>query len=350
MIDAKTLLWELVSIDSVSRHEHELAEHLTARMNELGFDAHVDEAGNAVGVRGGGDGRRIVLLGHMDTVPGDVPKRIEGDLLYGRGSVDAKGPLATFVLAAAQAEIPDDATLVVIGAVEEEIHTSKGARHAAHLPAPDACIIGEPSGWDAVTLGYKGCLRLDYELVQDCGHGAGPHRAVAEHAAEFWQHVERIATEHNDGRERLFDQLMPSLQSIRTSSDGLQDRVEAVLGFRLPLDFDADAFLGTLRELAGAATLRDYGHEPAWRIARTDPLAREFGRAFTRRNLKPRFKNKTGTSDMNILGPAWGCPIVAYGPGDSLLDHTPNEHVSISEVERAVLVLREVLEARLTTS
>ncbi len=86
-------------------------------------------------------GPLIVLLGHMDTVGGVVPVRQEGTLLYGRGAVDAKGPLATFVAAASS---PRDARLsltervVVIGAVEEEAATSKGARHAMHCYQPDS--------------------------------------------------------------------------------------------------------------------------------------------------------------------------------------------------------------------
>jgi LysW-gamma-L-lysine carboxypeptidase len=59
---------------------------------------------------------------------------------------------------------------------------------------------------------------------------------------------------------------------------------------------------------------------------------------------RPRFKLKTGTSDMNTVGPAWGCPIVAYGPGDSSLDHTPNEHIDVEEYKRAIDVLTRALE------
>jgi len=51
------------------------------------------------------------------------------------------------------------------------------------------------------------------------------------------------------------------------------------------------------------------------------------------------------TSDLNVLVPAWGCQAVAYGPGDSKLDHTPDEHVSIAELERAVAVLEAALSA-----
>jgi LysW-gamma-L-lysine carboxypeptidase len=57
---------------------------------------------------------------------------------------------------------------------------------------------------------------------------------------------------------------------------------------------------------------------------------------------EPRFKVKTGTSDMNVVGPVWGCPIVAYGPGDSRLDHTPHERIDLAEYRRAISILRSV--------
>jgi LysW-gamma-L-lysine carboxypeptidase len=57
------------------------------------------------------------------------------------------------------------------------------------------------------------------------------------------------------------------------------------------------------------------------------------------------FVLKTGTSDMNVVGPAWQCPIVAYGPGDSALDHTPNEHLPLDEYWKAVKVIEQTLTA-----
>ena len=59
--------------------------------------------------------------------------------------------------------------------------------------------------------------------------------------------------------------------------------------------------------------------------------------------LEPAFKVKSGTSDMNVVGPAWNCPIVAYGPGDSSLDHTPDEHLDLTEYRQAIAVLTRVL-------
>ena len=107
MMDRATaieLVHGLVEIPSLSRQESVAAAWLAHQMRAAGFDrGFVDEAGNAVGELGDPSASRtIVLLGHIDTVPGNIPVRIENDLLYGRGSVDAKGPLATFVAGAAR--------------------------------------------------------------------------------------------------------------------------------------------------------------------------------------------------------------------------------------------------------
>src|SRR5438105_13196655 len=121
-------------------------------MSERGFRASVDDAGNAVGEIGAGP-KEVVLLGHIDTVPGEIPVRIEGDELIGRGAVDAKGPLAAFVAAATK--VVDGVRVIVVGAVEEESPPSAGARYRATLAAPYWCVIGEPAGWDATRVAYN---------------------------------------------------------------------------------------------------------------------------------------------------------------------------------------------------
>jgi LysW-gamma-L-lysine carboxypeptidase len=85
------------------------------------------------------------------------------------------------------------------------------------------------------------------------------------------------------------------------------------------------------------------GREEPVRTPRTSPLARAFARAIAGAGGQTTFKEKSGTSDMNILFPAWGCPMVAYGPGDSRYDHTPIERLSIADFTRSITVLKGVL-------
>jgi LysW-gamma-L-lysine carboxypeptidase len=340
---ADALLAGLVERYSPSRHEQPAVHYLVEQMQTLGFRAQIDGAGNAVGVLGKGE-RTILLLGHIDTVSGRIDVRREGNLLYGRGTVDAKGPLATFVAAAARAGTQSGTQIVVAGAVEEEAATSKGARHLLGQLSPWAVIIGEPSGWDRITVGYKGRLLVDYTLSGEVAHTSGPGISVCEEAVTFWQRVAAHAATWNGERTRIFEQLTPSLRSMNSQSDGFIDHVRLTIGFRLPPEIDVDALEQALLALAGEAELAFYGHEAAYRAARSTPLARAFVRAIHAAGARAAFTVKSGTSDMNVVGPVWSCPIVAYGPGDSALDHTPNEHIDLDEYHRSIAVLTQVLQ------
>ena len=100
--------------------------------------------------------------------------------------------------------------------------------------------------------------------------------------------------------------------------------------------------------VAGPLTRADlglHGYEPAWRSGRDNVLVRSFLAAIreVEPDSRPSFVVKTGTSDMNVVGPLWGCPVVAYGPGDSNLDHTPHEHISLHEYWQAIRSLEHAL-------
>lgn len=346
---AINLLTELVSIPSPSGEEAAASRYLAGSLNRMGFvDVEIDESGSAVGQRRSAEQKAstlIVLLGHIDTVPGWIEPRRDGDKFFGRGSVDAKGPLAAMTIAAARARLRPGVRLVLIGAVEEESASSKGARLAATRFQPDFCVIGEPSGWDGYTLGYKGRLLIDYSGQLPEGHWAGPRIAAGETAIEWWNRLKTYLGERNSDKQRVFDQVQMVLRKFQTNSDGIHDRAELQVGLRLPIDFDRDDFESRARSLAGSAELRFHAFEQAWQTPRTCRLANLFAEAIRSSQGTPRAKLKTGTSDMNVVGPIWRCPIIAYGPGDSSLDHTPNEHISISEFLRAIEVLQRVLES-----
>ena len=78
---------------------------------------------------------------------------------------------------------------------------------------------------------------------------------------------------------------------------------------------------------------------PAWGCGKNTPLVRAFLGGIRSQGGEPRFVYKTGTADLNIVAPVWKCPALVYGPGDSSLDHTPNEHIRLDEYEKSVQVL-----------
>jgi [amino group carrier protein]-lysine/ornithine hydrolase len=344
------LLEEMLSIASPSTQERTLGQWLVSRLRAMGFAARRDEAGNVVAFWGSGP-REVLLLGHMDTVPGFIPVRREGDRLFGRGAVDAKGPLAAAITAVSRQPAGAAYRFTVIGAVEEE-GSSRGARHLKTRRAPDQLIILEPSGWDAVTLGYKGSLRARYRLSIPMGHGAGPNESAADQAIAFIRRVQDHAAEAptlpsaaSGGGKKIaaFERLDARILRFHADHDGFRDTAAMTIGFRLPPDFDVAALQQRLEAWAEGAELRfDYA-DPAVRAEKNTPLVRAFLKGIRNAGGTPRFKMKTGTSDMNILAPVWGCPTLAYGPGDSKLDHTPDEAIDLDEFGRGVDVLSAAL-------
>ncbi|MBX3389246.1 MAG: [LysW]-lysine hydrolase [Phycisphaeraceae bacterium] len=347
--EAVALLVDLVRTPSVSTQERACSELLATRMAALGFETEIDPSGSAVGVRGdlSPSVREIVLLGHIDTVPGDVPVRREGDLFFGRGAVDAKGPLAAFTIAAARATLPPGVRVRVIGATEEESATSKGARFACATYRADACIIGEPSGAEGVTLGYKGRVIAWLDVETSSSHSAGPEQTASEIAFEIWSRVREAAEQLTPGAQRVFDRVQAKLRSMNSSHDGVTDRASLTLGFRLPPGIAPaqidDLCLRASHSFLGARWSFS-GHEVAHVAERSGSVARALTSAIRAEGLKPTPKHKTGTSDMNVVAPIWNCPIAAYGPGDSALDHTPNEHIRISEYLASIRVLTRAIE------
>lgn len=337
------LLHGLVAIPSPSYEEANAARFLVDWMAQHHFDqAFVDESGSAVGIIGQG-AKEIVLLGHIDTFPGFPPVKIENGKLYGRGAVDAKGPLSVFAAAARRAHLHEGVRVIVIGAVEEEAASSKGAHYALTQYRPELCIIGEPSGWDRITLGYKGRLLIDWHWEGPLAHSAGPVRSPAEEAVAYWQHIVEITNRFNEGIVPLFDRLDVSLRSIHTENQGAFGQANMTIGFRLPLNFSIDNLLAQLSGVSGAS-IRTYGYEAAFSAPRDTILTRALRGAIRQQDGQPRFLYKTGTADMNVVGPIWNCPIAAYGPGDSTLDHTPDEHINLEEYWQSVQILTIALE------
>src|SRR6476661_6497843 len=305
---AIVFLRHLVAIPSTSTNEAGAVAFLVDWMGEHGLDARIDSAGNAIGTIGTGS-RHIVLLGHIDTVPGEIPVRIEDGVLHGRGSVDAKGPLATFACAAVEAARRDASVrITVVGAVGEE---------------------------------HIGSITATYRVRQESRHTAGPGEASAEKVVAYWNALVAEVQRRN-GDQTGFNALMPAIRDMGTRHDGLTDEAWMHIGLRLPPGVDVPGLIEFMTA-SSEGELEIHGIQEGVRSGKQIPLVPPFLRAVRAQGGTPRFTVKLGTSDMTVVGPVWRCPILAYGPGDASLDHTPEERIVLSEYARAIRVLANVL-------
>ncbi len=348
MTDDFSTLTGLVSQYSPSGQEQGAVEWLTTRMNALHFTrAFIDEAGNAVGVMGSGP-KQLVLLGHIDTVPGEIAVRVEDGVLYGRGAVDAKGPLACFVDAAARAGELPGWQIVVIGAREEE-RNSEGARHAVTQYRPDFAIIGEPNSWERIALGYKGSAWADVRVRVEQFHSAHAGDSACELAVEQWLKIKSFAEGFNQGREKAFEKLLPTLRGMESGADGFEQWAALKVGARLPVDLNPQTWYEKLAEIAAGAAVEKTGFAiPAWACEKNSLLVRALLNGIRANGGTPSFVYKTGSADLNIVAPIWQCPAAVYGPGDSALDHTPNERIELAEYARAVDTLSAAIKTLAT--
>jgi LysW-gamma-L-lysine carboxypeptidase len=240
------------------------------------------------------------------------------------------------------------------GVVGEEVD-SRGARHLIEDREPPAAVVnGEPSGWDGIALGYRGILSGTYICTSESGHTSRPENNAIQDAIAWWSAVEERFggasvpqdADDSDDDPPVFERVTPKPVEIEggVSGDGLAVETTLDVQLRVPPSYTTD----DVRELAdgelesGTVNWTD-AVEPTMQSPRT-PVARAFRAAVRGRGGDPRLLRKTGTADMNIYAEAWDCPMATYGPGDSDLDHAPNERLELRELDRAVAVLETVAE------
>ncbi|WP_435348036.1 [LysW]-lysine hydrolase [Haloarchaeobius sp. HRN-SO-5] len=331
--DARDLLESMVAIPSPTGEERAAAEYLRDFFRDHGREAWLDDVGN---VRAPADDS-VLLTSHVDTVPGDIPVRVETegdeDVLWGRGSVDATGPLCAMAVAAVNAGVS------FVGVVGEETD-SRGARHLVDdREAPDAVVNGEPSGWDAVTLGYRGFLAGTYRVETDSAHTSRPEPNAIQQAMAWWHRVESAFD-----ADATFESVTAKPVDVEggTATDGLSVEATIDAQFRIPPGTDAAEVRETVEGELDGGTVDWRDPIPPVTVSPRSEVGRAFRVAIRRRGGDPRLLRKTGTSDMNLFAAAWDCPMATYGPGDSALDHAPDERLALSEFDRAVAVLEIV--------
>jgi LysW-gamma-L-lysine carboxypeptidase len=356
---AVRFLTNLLGIYSPSGKEQDIANFIALEMKRMGFEVGIDTIGNVIGVVGSGE-PVILLCGHMDTVSGHVPLRVEEGKIYARGAVDAKGPLAAMIMAAMQAsKEPGFKGKILIASVVEEEATSKGVRHLITQGiTADYAIFGEPSGVENITIGYKGQIQLKIVLKTETGHSSTPwlFDNALEKAYELWKQIRAACAYPSiDPQETPFTSITVCLIKMvgGRGNSVIPFEAEMNLDVRVPIQFTTtqvhDKMMKIIANYQAAnpkvnikSAVMDTV-EP-FEVSKTSPLVHVLSSSVRKVLNKPAtLLRKTGTGDMNILGKAMSLPIVTYGPGESHLDHTIDEHIDIAEYLDAIAVYKETL-------
>lgn len=351
---AFSLLEHSLHIPSPSYSEAAVAEYFVRQMRELNFaEAKIDKVGNAIGRWGTGP-IQILFLGHIDTAPGTIPVRVHDGKLWGRGASDAKGGLCAMISALKELDpaLQDCLSVTVAGCVEAECETSRGANYLAKsLPEPDYLINGEPSGWNGITIGYKGSIRFKYVLALQRSATTEQQPLANELAFQFissiYSYIDSIKlTSQPTGqpaKQTLFQSVVLEIRDWNSVDIGVSHSVEVQCVLRIPPGFDQQAFIHFITTSAtpGACTVQQV-IEP-FHVEPDSSLVQLLSQSITKQGGTATLKQKTGSSDIGVVKQFWqATQMIGYSPGDSKFEHTTEEQLVLSDYYASILVLRDV--------
>ncbi len=337
---------ELLAIPSVSGEEKAIADYVVAQL-EAKANWRVDRVGDTViAHREGGAGDRILLCGHLDTVPGDPRIEEDDEAFYGLGACDMKGGLAV-MLALADREYACPLTLVFYPC-EEVAFDRNGLHQLGPLEAivadHDLGVLLEPTD-GVVELGCQGTLRVRLELVGLRAHTSRPWMGV--------NAIDRLGAVLN--RVTEFDRRNPVLAGVTfqealspvhvesfVANNVVPDRAKVWLNYRFAPDLTlgqaekrlldwlepvlSDDDVVVLEDGATGATPVESGFEG---------LVDAAGQA----------RAKLGWTDVSFLA-SLGVPSVNYGPGDPLLAHSGHERLSKASLAMTLETLSDWIVGR----
>jgi len=344
---------ELVDIRSVSHEEAAIADHVETALRVAPW-LQVERVANTVVARTHlGRAQRLVLAGHLDTVPpnGSQGARIEGGTLWGLGATDMKGGLAVLCeLAVTERDLAVDVTYVLYECEEVDQRHNGLARLGNERPdllRGDAAILAEPTG-GLVEAGCQGTLRAVVTVTGARAHTARPWMGV--NAVHRLAPVLAVVAGYEERRPVIDGcEYRESLQAVGVdggvAGNVVPDRARLVLNHRFAPDRDADGALASLGDLLGPALDTAAGDTiEVESVSHPAPPALDhplLAGLVEGSGAAPRAK--LGWTDVAFFS-ALGVPATNFGPGDPELAHTAGERVARDELEAAYGALRSLLQ------
>lgn len=350
------MLEKALRLYTPSLGEKPMADFLADKCDDLSFDdIRIDEVGNLIATKGSGL-PRILLCGHMDTVPGKIKVRREGDWLHGRGASDAKAPLMAMLFAAASIQ-NNSGTVIFVGAVDEEGNATGIKNLVKSKLDIDYAVFGEPSGIKQVTIAYKGRIAINLKInVGNSSHASAPwlSKNAIEESLIFTTELKKVLESGQENKKKGM-LLTATVTEIKggTSHNVTPKECDVIMDIRIPVDMNCkmieEKISTSVQEISKKRKVEAFHSildetEP-FEASHNSPLVRAFTLGVMDvEHSRPTLIRKTGTGDMNVIGNQLNIPVVTYGPGDPHASHTIDEKISIDEYLRGIEVLKKMLQ------
>ncbi len=332
--DVVALTAAIVDIESVSLNEKHIADLVEAELRGLSHlkverDGHTIVARTELGLD-----QRVVIAGHLDTVPvnGNLPSRLEGDELWGLGSCDMKGGVAVALRLAQTVTGPTRDITFIFYDGEEIAHEFNGlgrlARERPELLAGDFAILMEPS--DAgIEAGCQGTIRADIITRGERAHSARSWMGSnAIHAASpILQRLVGYASRWAEIDGLTYREGLNAVAiNGGVAGNVIPDECRVTVNYRFAPDLDEDQAVDHLRSVFEGFELEVTDSAPGALPGLTVEAAAAFVTAIGG-EPKPKF-GWTDVAQFTQLG----IPAVNYGPGDPILAHKADERVPVAQL------------------
>jgi putative selenium metabolism hydrolase len=364
-------LREIVRIESTPGREERVVHRIVEEMRQLGYaDAHVDDAGNAIGRLGHGS-PRVLIDCHVDTIPmhsggrwrhDPLGAELDAGRLYGLGVCDMKASAAASIYGVARmfASNPPDGTAFVVSSIAEEMMEGAALASTFDRCAPDVAIIGEPSDL-RLCIGQRGRAKLEVDVVGEASHAGHPEVGInaAECMAELVLAIEGL--EHPThpvlGKRSvtcidIHSEPYPSVSMVpatcRARFDcrfGPEDTEQSLVSLvsersgvwarrARPPRLDCHVYVAEFETFNGRR-YREPEYAPAWLMAPESELVTAARAALREAGLPAELATYGFCTNGSLTAGHRGVPTLGYGVGREAEAHTVDEHIDVENLYRA---------------
>ena len=359
---ARDFLKRCIEYYSPSGEEKEFSEFLADYLKNNGFSVNFDNVGNLIAEKGKGE-PFLLLISHLDTIPGELSIKEEDGKIYGRGAVDCKPSLAAMIYSISQYDFDkENACKVVFAGIIREEDSLIGIEELIKSDiTPDCAIYGAPTNMNQICIGYKGRIGIGFRVLAESGHVYSSWEYVnpIEVALEVWKMIKGVCWHLTESlcpkneKIKYYNMIIPNLTIISGGhiTNCIPSECVIQVDIRFPPMIDPQKILEEIRKSV-IGFKRAYQDQckikfliqenissfvDGFEIDRNNPLVGAMRWSiFKILNEKSKVIKRTGTTFINAIAINYKIPSITYGPGDPKLEHTDEEFIEIDEYLKSI--------------